>query len=230
MTPVEFKPESLQQARWWEYVIRFVFGGLVTVMAGIVAKIYGPVVGGLFLAFPSIFPASVTLVHTHKKRREQNKGKSEEESDEKGTRAAWKTAEGAALGSVGLFCFGLVIWLLPRFLPPWLVLFVALVAWVAGALLAYFIRDWFLSREKGEKEDDYEEESSRPAPLKAGTKDNGKNSGKNNGKSNGKNNEQLSIQRTIQKSSKKVSAKKVPAKKVPAKKVPAKKDTRKPRG
>lgn len=199
MATVEYKPESLQQARWWEYVIRFVFGGLVTVMAGIVAKMYGPVVGGLFLAFPSIFPASVTLVHSHKKRHEQNKGKSEEESDEKGTKAAWKTAEGAALGSIGLFCFGLVIWLLPQFLPPWLVLFLALVAWVAGALLAYFIRDWFLRSEKVEKEDD-DEEPSRSATMKDGNKDKSANSVKNNGK--------LPLQSTSHQSPQKVPAKK----------------------
>jgi hypothetical protein len=36
-------------------------GGLVTVITGIVAKNWGPVIGGLFLAFPAIFPASATI-------------------------------------------------------------------------------------------------------------------------------------------------------------------------
>jgi hypothetical protein len=40
-------------------------GGVVTVVAGLLAKHYGPVFGGLFLAFPAIFPASATLVDKH---------------------------------------------------------------------------------------------------------------------------------------------------------------------
>jgi hypothetical protein len=43
---------ALKQSR--EYVLRFVLGGLATVMAGAVATFYGPAVGGLFLAFPAM--------------------------------------------------------------------------------------------------------------------------------------------------------------------------------
>jgi hypothetical protein len=49
---------GLQKTRFGEYAIRFVFGGAVTVATGVIAKKFGPVVGGLFLAFPAIFPAS----------------------------------------------------------------------------------------------------------------------------------------------------------------------------
>jgi len=45
---------------------RFVFGGMVTALAGLVADHYGPILGGLFLAFPGIFPAGVSLVEKHK--------------------------------------------------------------------------------------------------------------------------------------------------------------------
>jgi hypothetical protein len=34
----------------------------MTAIPGWIASKYGPVVGGLFLAFPAIFPASATLV------------------------------------------------------------------------------------------------------------------------------------------------------------------------
>jgi hypothetical protein len=52
---VRVKWSALKQSRWYEYVLRFVLGGLATVMAGAVAAFYGPAVGGLFLAFPAIF-------------------------------------------------------------------------------------------------------------------------------------------------------------------------------
>jgi hypothetical protein len=49
--------QSFKQTKPQEYVSRFVFGGTVTVLAGLIADRFGPVVGGLFLAFPGIFPA-----------------------------------------------------------------------------------------------------------------------------------------------------------------------------
>jgi hypothetical protein len=45
------------------------FGGAVTVAAGLIANKWGPGVGGLFLAFPAIFPGSATLVEKHKKQK-----------------------------------------------------------------------------------------------------------------------------------------------------------------
>ena len=56
-----------------EYLIRFVFGGagLVCVAAGLIAKKFGPGVGGLFLAFPAIFPAGASLVESHERKKTQ---------------------------------------------------------------------------------------------------------------------------------------------------------------
>jgi hypothetical protein len=44
------------------------------VIAGLLAKQFGPVFGGLFLAFPAIFPASVTLVEKHEREKKQKAG------------------------------------------------------------------------------------------------------------------------------------------------------------
>lgn len=60
---------ALKRTKWFEFVIRFSFGGAVTAGAGILAEKYGPAVGGLFLAFPAIFPAGVTLVKKHECKR-----------------------------------------------------------------------------------------------------------------------------------------------------------------
>ena len=61
---VQFKPSALGQTRWYEYLVRFVLGGAMTVVAGLIAARFGPVIGGLFLAFPAIFPASATANQT----------------------------------------------------------------------------------------------------------------------------------------------------------------------
>ena len=53
---------SLKSTKPHEYALRFLFGGIVTVTAGIIARRIGPGIGGLFLAFPAIFPASATLI------------------------------------------------------------------------------------------------------------------------------------------------------------------------
>jgi hypothetical protein len=51
--------------------LRFVLGGLATIVAGLIAEHWGPVVGGLFLAFPAIFCATATLIEKHERERKQ---------------------------------------------------------------------------------------------------------------------------------------------------------------
>ena len=57
----------LKRTRWYELVLRFFFGALVTVIIDIIAKNFGATIGGLFLAFPAIFPATATLIEKHEK-------------------------------------------------------------------------------------------------------------------------------------------------------------------
>jgi Protein of unknown function (DUF3147) len=77
-----------------EHVVRFVLGGAVTVAAGLIARHWGPVVGGLFLAFPAIFPAGATLLEEHEV---QKKAKIGCDGRRRGRDAALD-----ALGAVGL--------------------------------------------------------------------------------------------------------------------------------
>src|ERR1700721_3361743 len=100
---------ALKQSRWYEYVLRFALGGLATAMAGFVAQYCGPEAGGFFLAFPAIFGASVTLIEKHERERKEKLGLA---GQRRGTDAAALDAAGAALGSVGLAAFGLIVWLL----------------------------------------------------------------------------------------------------------------------
>jgi hypothetical protein len=108
---VQFKPSALGQTRWYEYLVRFVLGGAMTVVAGLIAARFGPVIGGLFLAFPAIFPASATLIEKHVRERKEKAGLP---GARRGKEAAALDAAGAVLGSFGLAAFGLVIWLIHR--------------------------------------------------------------------------------------------------------------------
>jgi hypothetical protein len=103
----------LRKNKWSDYVPRFLFGGLVTVAAGLVAKHFGPAVGGLFLAFPAIFPASATLLQKREEKKKRDHGLN---GSARGRLAVALDTRGAAMGSIGLACFAAIAWkLLPRF-------------------------------------------------------------------------------------------------------------------
>jgi hypothetical protein len=110
---VSAKLSALKEGRWYEYALRFALGGLTTVIAGVIADVFGPQSGGLFLAFPAILCASATLVEAHERREKREHGL---EGHRRGTDAAGLEAAGAAMGSIGLASFALVVWwLAPRF-------------------------------------------------------------------------------------------------------------------
>ena len=120
-----------------EHVVRFVLGGAVTVGAGLIAKHWGPVVGGLFLAFPAIFPAGATLLEEHEV---QKKARIGCDGHRRGRDAAALDALGAALGAVGLGAFGRVLW---RMLPEhsgWVSGGLAVVAWVVVSGVLWILR------------------------------------------------------------------------------------------
>jgi hypothetical protein len=107
MKRIEVNLSSLKETKPHEYAIRFLFGGLCTVAAGLIAKRFGPGIGGLFLAFPAIFPAGATLIESHEKRR---KAKIHADGRNRGRLAASLDSAGASLGCIGLIGFALVLW------------------------------------------------------------------------------------------------------------------------
>ncbi|MGA8741380.1 MAG: hypothetical protein WB561_09375 [Terracidiphilus sp.] len=95
-----------------EWMIRFAFGGAVCVIAGLIAQKFGPAIGGLFLAFPAIFPASASLVEAHEK---LHKARAGFDGTNRGRIVAAIDALGTAIGCIGLAGFALVFWIwLPR--------------------------------------------------------------------------------------------------------------------
>ena len=95
---IRLKWSALKQSRWYEYVLRFVLGGLATALAGAIAQFFGPEAGGLFLAFPAIFCATATLIEKHERERKQKLGLS---GYRRGTDAAALDSAGAGLGIAG---------------------------------------------------------------------------------------------------------------------------------
>ena len=128
---------GLQQTQWHDYAIRFFFGGLITAIAGIIAKEFGAVVGGLFLAFPAIFPASATLIEKHEKQKKEEEGL---QGTQRGRKAASVDAAGAAMGSVGLLVFALLVWQFLLRHSAWMVLTGSTVAWLVISVLIWHVR------------------------------------------------------------------------------------------
>lgn len=123
MNGPQLAPSQLGDTKAWEYLVRFVFGGAITVGTGIIAKVWGPFVAGLFLAFPAILPASVTLVKQHE-----------------GRRKAVEDARGARLGSIGLAAFAVTVAVSAGSVAPWLVLVAASCAWALVDIGLWFLR------------------------------------------------------------------------------------------
>ncbi len=120
--PVSVDLRKLKEAKPIDFVVRFVFGAAISVVAAVVSIRFGPKVGGLFLAFPAILPATLTLL-------EQKEGKLKATAD----------ASGGIIGAFGLAAFAIVVSLLLRATQPVIAVAAALLAWVAVAIGLYFM-------------------------------------------------------------------------------------------
>jgi hypothetical protein len=128
---ISIDTSSLKEIRPHEYAVRFIFGGLVTLITGLIAQHFGPSIAGLFLAFPAIFPATATLIEKHEKKRKQQIG---HDGTNRGRSAVAVDAAGTALGTLGLLLFALFLW---RFLPTHnaaLILSAAALIWLTAAI------------------------------------------------------------------------------------------------
>jgi|ERR1700733_11045712 Protein of unknown function (DUF3147) len=128
---------SLKETKPHEYAMRFVFGGVCTVFAGLIAKRFGPGIGGLFLAFPAIFPAGASLIEDHEKRRKTEHGF---DGTIRGRLAASVDAAGASLGCIGLIAFAATLW---RGIPAqnaYIVISVATLVWMTVSTSLWMVR------------------------------------------------------------------------------------------
>ncbi len=142
---VHARPAAIKGIRPHEWVIRFIFGGGVCVAAGLISRRFGPEVGGLFLAFPAIFPAGASLVEAHQRK---HKAKAGMDGTMRGRVVAGVDAAGAAMGCIGLAGFAVVCWLgLPR-LKTIAVFLAATSVWFAIAMAAWWLRKRHIFRRR----------------------------------------------------------------------------------
>jgi hypothetical protein len=135
---IKLNTRAALQTKWYEYAVRFAIGGGITVAAGLIADRFGPEIGGLFLAFPAIFPASATLIEKHEKLKKQRAGYT---IGRRGRLVVALDAAGAAMGSLGMIAFAGLVW---RFLPQnpaWIVLTLSLLTWFVVSIVIWKIDD-----------------------------------------------------------------------------------------
>jgi Protein of unknown function (DUF3147) len=108
-----------------DLLFRFLTGGLTSVGAGLVTLVFGARAGGIFLAFPAILAASLTLI-------EQQENSVEARED----------ARGATVGGFALAIFAVVAALTLGQLSAGLALALAALAWLGVALAGYFALWW----------------------------------------------------------------------------------------
>ena len=138
MSKIVIDRSSFRQTTWQQYSARFLVGGIITAVVGIIGKRFGPGIGGLFLAFPAIFPASATLIENHelqKKRRAGVNGLA------RSREVAGVDAAGAAMGSIGLLAFAFTVYKTVTIYPAWLALTAALVIWAVVSLFVWRIHN-----------------------------------------------------------------------------------------
>jgi hypothetical protein len=118
----KFKPGRLKDVELRDLGIRFAFGALISAIAGVVALTVDATAGGVFLAFPAILPATLTLIE----RKES-------------TRKAEKDDDGAALGAFAMIAFAVVAAVTLSSVSSPAALGAATGAWVCTALALYAV-------------------------------------------------------------------------------------------
>jgi hypothetical protein len=136
MTRIVVDLSGVRQTTWRQYMVRFLVGGAITALVGIIGMKFGPGVGGLFLAFPAIFPASATLVEQHELEKKRRAGLI---GVRRSREVAGVDAAGAAMGAVGLLAFAVTVYKTLPTHPAWEALNAALVVWVVVSVLVWRI-------------------------------------------------------------------------------------------
>jgi hypothetical protein len=113
---------KLRKAKPSELGMRFAFGAAASLIAGLASIVFGPRAGGVFLAFPAILPASLTLIEK-----------------KEGILEATHDVAGAVIGALGLVGFAVVGGGALRRFPIGIALMLALVAWLAASLAGYLV-------------------------------------------------------------------------------------------
>ena len=111
---------QLKNFKWKDYIVRFLFGGAVSVLAALIGEWTNTRFGGIFTAFPAILLASLTIIN-------RMDGQHEAEKD----------ARGAIVGAIAFVITAIVLSLTITLLAGALALPLALVVWLLCAIGLY---------------------------------------------------------------------------------------------
>jgi hypothetical protein len=111
---------QLKHLKLKDYILRFLFGGAISVLAAFITQVLNVRIGGVFMAFPAILLASLTMIS-----REDGKYNAEED------------ARGGIVGAVAFVVTAIVLILTLRALSVPVVLFMALIVWLICAFGLY---------------------------------------------------------------------------------------------
>lgn len=136
MTKIVLDLSTVRQTTWRQGAARFLIGGVITALVGIIGRKFGPGIGGLFLAFPAIFPASATLIEKHELEKKVRAGVN---GVIRSREVAGVDAAGAAMGSLGLLAFAFIVYKTLLRYPAWQVLGAAVLVWMALSVLVWRI-------------------------------------------------------------------------------------------
>lgn len=120
------------------FLTRFLFGVALTLTFSLVTKWAGPVIGGLFLAFPGIYPPGSSFVETQEEERKQAAGL---HGTARARSLASAHAVGASAGCFGLLGFSAVVWFGLPHMPLLLTLSTATLAWIVLSAGAWALRE-----------------------------------------------------------------------------------------
>ena len=138
MGRITVETSALSRTKWHEYVSRFLFGGTVTVVASLIDRHWGPYIGGIFLAFPGIFPCGVSMVESHAREHKKEAGM---HGDVRGRQEASLESVGASAGAAGLAAFAGIVWWGATRHSLWLVLPTAVVCWGIVSFALWLARE-----------------------------------------------------------------------------------------
>jgi hypothetical protein len=113
---------KLRKVKPHELTIRFAFGAAISIVAGVVSLVAGPTAGGMFLAFPAILPATITLIE-----KKEN------------TAQASLDVQGAVVGALALVVFALVTKAGLERTGSAVSLLAAGAAWTVASVLVYLV-------------------------------------------------------------------------------------------
>lgn len=138
MVRIGFDFGKLKKTKPTEYLTRFLFGVALTLIFSLTSKWAGPIIGGLFLAFPGIYPPGSSFVEKKEEERKQEAGL---HGTHRARSLAAAHAVGASAGTFGLMAFSVIVWLgLPRYGLA-LTLTAATLSWLLVSVAAWALRE-----------------------------------------------------------------------------------------